>query len=113
MSYKFCKHNIGSCCDLGGLCIPRPNTNCPKEWFENEGIFDGAKFGDRFVARNGDVAIFLGRSRIGNKYCLAFKDGDHYVVHSPNPNGVLTFGWEDNFDIVSRWGEEKGQPLIK
>lgn len=101
--YKTC----GGCgCSLGGLCIPQPNTNCPDDWFINSDIFDDVKFGDKFVARSGLPAIYLGRK--GELYVLAYKANrtDDYVILEVNFCGLLRWGEPSSYDIVSRWGED-------
>lgn len=75
----------------------------------NKNIFEGAKFGDKFLTRDGRIALYLHEcTRIFGKDCghhlVIFTDADAYAS-----NGKL---WcdkdlkeESEYDIVSRYQE--------
>lgn len=67
-------------------------------------IFENAKFGDKFVTRDGRMAIIVG------VYCRvvsAVLENDWEMVHyySRNDNGKLNYLFPEK-DIVDKWQEE-------
>lgn len=71
-----------------------------------ENIFENAKFGDKFKARNGRMAIYL-------KY-WEYEESPHDLIvddegfpfeYSCTENGFFNADSESPYDIVSRWEE--------
>lgn len=74
-----------------------------------KGIFEGAKFGDRFVTRDGQMAIYVakheecnyyGGTNISHTYALE----NRCTVHWCKDNGI-NLSFIEDFDIVGRWQE--------
>lgn len=79
------------------------------------GLFDGAKFGDRFKTRGGDMAIYgMAYGAVPRNNCVKLmvkyteRDGRDYlmdiIVYYETGKRIYVGDAEmDRFDIVSRW----------
>ena len=65
-----------------------------------ENLFEGAKFGDKFIMRNGNIVVFI----------MKYQDNTRVMCVTPNStliswalDGLVIDGEEHAFDIVSRY----------
>lgn len=74
-------------------------------------IFENAKFGDKFVTREGKMAIYVAKhedrgyySGVSTEISHTYALENRCTVHWCNDNGI-NLSFIEDFDIVGRWKE--------
>lgn len=68
-------------------------------------FFEGAKFGDKFVTRKGEIVLFIEENRLGNVTLICKPSNCVYSERTVKNTGRFSNNIESEDDVVGRYEE--------
>lgn len=70
-----------------------------------ENIFENAKYGDKFLTRDGLIGLFIQQNGLGDVVYICQPKGCIYCERIVRSNGLCLNGFEDSSDIIGKLEE--------